>query len=240
MTSLCSTADTLVWVCDTAIDWSATGDFWSGIGTMVGAVAVFVTAAKAADTINYWKAQKLAELKIDQAGKILTAVYEAKDALEYARGVMTWAYELDKAREEAEKFERWGVSLPAERDRLVTAQARLNRLNQIRDKQKALVERLPMAKALWNDELRQALTDFHHQFWVLETYIQAYVDDEQGVDADFTKRIREGMYAINPESEISAKVSAAITTIEEHCLSAFQLGEVAQPVGWKLWKKWTG
>ena len=233
MTSFCSTAETLVRVCDTAIDWGATGDLFSGIGTTLGAVAVIVTATKAADTFKQWKAQTLGGRKIEQAERILTATYEAKDALEYARGVMTWAHELDKAREEVSKLARWSASTKNEQDRLIHAQARINRLNTISDKQKPLVECMPMGKALFGDELHKALTDFHHQFWVLQTYIEAYVDDERGTDANFSKRIRDAIFGGRSEdNEISAVVKTSIKTIENHCLPVLRHEDEAPKERW--------
>ena len=50
---------------------------------------------------------------------------------------------------------------------------------------------------------------------------ESYMDDEGG-DADFTKKIRRGMYEIEPRegevNEVTGKVEAAVATIEATCL----------------------
>ena len=202
--------------CSTAIDWSATGSMLSGIGTLAGVGAVVWAANKAADTFDNWKKQKITERHIEQAERILTATYEANDALNYARGRFTHAWEDDEAREQEKENDYWTGLLEAKQKRVVHARARLNRLRNCKDEQEALRLCRPMAKALWGDALHKALTDFHHQFWILETYIRAYVDDEGGTDKDFTKKIRQAMYSSenDTDDEISSKVIECIGGIE--------------------------
>jgi hypothetical protein len=65
-----------------------------GFGTLIGAGAVIYAAKKGADTYESWKKQKVAERRRDQAERILTAVYKARRALRYVRGVMMWGHEL--------------------------------------------------------------------------------------------------------------------------------------------------
>lgn len=205
----------MVTLCNTAIDWDATGSFLSGVGTLIGATAVF----RAADAFATWRKQKIGERHIEQAERILTALYEAHDAMVYARGWLIPQHETETAKAEVEQEQGWNAWSPEKQRRVAFAQTKLNRLRFTRDRQKAMVETLPMAKALFGDELHQAITDYHHQFWVLETYLQAYCHDENGNDPAFTQRIAEALSA--PEAgtnEISTKLTSATSVIEKRLL----------------------
>ena len=57
----------------TTIDWAATGTMLSGIGTLVGALAVIGAAIIGSHTFENWKRQKLAERNFELAERILTA-----------------------------------------------------------------------------------------------------------------------------------------------------------------------
>lgn len=224
MTSVCSTADAVMVICKQPVDWSATGDFWSGMAAMLGVAVVLGTAVKAANALRDWKVQRITERKMDQAERILTATYEAKDGLDYVRHMMTWANELDAAREIVDKLPRWGASTANEKKRLEQAQAKLTRLANVRDNKNKLVECMPMAKALFGDDLHGAITTLHHQFWVVETYVQAYVDDERGGDAEFTAKIRDAMFgATSADNEVSRATAESIAKIEAQCLPILRL-----------------
>ena len=202
------------------IDWSATGSMLSGIGTLVGAGAVVWAANKAADTFESWKKQKITERHIEQAERILTATYEANDALNYARGRFIHGWEIDEARKQEEEHSNWLSFLDVKQRRIAHARARLNRLRNCKDEQEALRLCRPMAKALWGEELHKALTDFHHQFWILETYIQAYANDEDGTDSNFTKKISQAIASSTDDrdDEISTEMARCLKKIENTLL----------------------
>lgn len=215
-------------ICNTALDFSATGNMLSGIGTLAGAGAVLFAAYKAADTFDVWRKQKIAERHIEQAEHILTITYKASDALSYARGRLTEAWEEDEAKKQEKDEQHWAGLSPSKQTRVVHARARLNRLRNVRDEQKALAACRPMAKALWGEALHKSLTELHHQFWVLETYVRAYVEDEGSDDADFTKKIRQAMYSSESDTddEISSKIIHFISEIEKVLIPVLRLGTV--------------
>lgn len=62
MTSICSTAETLVTLCDRAVDWSATGSMFGGIAAIIVAGLGGYSAAIAAKTYRTATAQKAQEL----------------------------------------------------------------------------------------------------------------------------------------------------------------------------------
>lgn len=218
-------------ICSTAVDWGGTGDYLSGIGTFVGAVAVVVTAFKAANTFNEWKTQKLGEKRIDLAERALTATYAAKDALEYARNPLSDGQELAKAEQDAQTTQSWHEMDGPARKRYAEALVRFNRLKTGSTSRKALVEVMPSAKAFFGDKLYNALSDFHNQFNVLETYLVDYADGEMLEDKDYAKEIREAMYRGHRDDNIISKVvKKALSEIEAECFPA--LRTAAPKRGW--------
>lgn len=214
-------------ICNAAVDWAATGTMLQGIGTLGGVGAVVWAAIKGANTFDTWRRQKLVERKLDQAERILTAAYKGRRALGYVRGIMMWAHELHAAEEQMKEKDGWTTQTEARQKRLVTAQAFYNRINRTKDERDALDQCLPMARALFSEELEQAIDKLNHQFWIVQVDVDSYVDDEGGTDAEFTKKLRRGMYAIKPTegevNEVTEAMEAAVATIERICLPVLRL-----------------
>ncbi|THD38319.1 MAG: hypothetical protein E7773_00770 [Sphingomonas sp.] len=206
------------------VDWAATGSMLQGIGTIVGAGAVMWGAAKGTAA---WKEQKRAERRLQMAEQILTATHRVRGAIAYVRGVMLWAHELNAAEEKLKEDAHWTSQTQARQKRLITAQAYYTRLNNTRKDQDALVDCLPMARALFSEELEKAVETLNRQFWIIRTYVDASVDDEPGLDADFTQKIRRAMYDIDPqegeENEVTTAVNGAVATIERICVPSLRL-----------------
>lgn len=217
-------------ICSAAIDWAATGTMLQGIGTIGGAGAVVWAAIKGANTFDAWRRQRLAERKQDQAERILTAAYKGRRALAYVRGVMMWGHELHAAEEQMKEKEGWAAQTEARQKRLVTKQAFYNRINRVKDERQALDECLAMARALFGEELEQAIEALNHQFWIVQVNADSYADDEYGTDADFTRKIRRAMYAVTPMdgevNEVTDAMETAMATIERTCLPVLRLEAV--------------
>ncbi|MDX5985708.1 hypothetical protein SIL82_15755 [Sphingomonas echinoides] len=129
----------------TSIDWAATGAMLSGIGTLVGALAVIGAAVIGSRTFENWKRQKLAERHIEQAERILTATYKARRGLSRVRSPAMWGNETDTAEEQLKASGEWEKTFPeSERKNLASAQAYYNRINATRDDQRALEECQPV------------------------------------------------------------------------------------------------
>jgi len=66
------------------------------------------------------------------------------------------------------------------------------------------------------------LSKVNHQFWIVQVDVDSYVDDDGVSDPEFTKKIRRGMYAIEPSNgqvnEVSKTIEEAVSTIERLCL----------------------
>lgn len=210
-----------------SIDWAATGAMLQGFGTWAGVGAVIFGAIIGA---NAWKAQKQAERRLEMAERILTATHKGKRALAMVRSPMMWGYELDAAEKKLKEDEAWEKQSEGRQKRLRTAQAYYNRLNARRDEVDALDDCLPMARALFSEELEKAIERLRHQFWIVQCDVDAYIDDEHGTDEEFTKKIRRGMYDVSPrkgeKNEVSDTINEAVETIERICEPALRLDPI--------------
>lgn len=132
-----------------------------------------------------------------------------------------WGHELKAAEDALKENADWQMQVEAKQRRIVTTQALFNRLNNTRDEQNALDQCLPMARALFGEELEEAIESLRHQFWIVQVDAESYMDDD-GSDKEFTKKIRRGMYEIKPPegeaNEVTDAIETAVATIEEHCL----------------------
>lgn len=209
------------------IDWVATGTMMQGVGTLGGAVAVYAAARMG---LSAWKHQKLAERNRDQAEAILHAAYNARRALGYLRSPWMSGGELVAAEEKLNSGQpAWRNGIIEEKQkRLIAAQAYYMRINQLLDDQTKLEDCLPMARALFGEDLESAIETLHRQFHIVRTYAEAYVDDYNGTDRDFTVKIRRALFASNKrtpgeENEVSDAIDASIATIEATCLPYLQM-----------------
>lgn len=214
-------------ICSATIDWAATGTMLQGIGTIGGAGAVVWAAIKGANTFDAWRSQKLAGRKQEQAERILTATYKGRRALGYVRGPMMLVHELNAAEKKLADKDWWERTAEERRKRLVTAQAYYDRLNLAKDDREELDQCLPMARALFGEELEQAIENLNRQFWIVQVDVESYVDDERGLDREFTAKIHRGMYATPPQdgqvNEITDAMETAVATIERICLPVLRL-----------------
>jgi hypothetical protein len=206
-------------ICATKIDWAATGAMLSGIGAVIGALAVIGAAFIGSRTFKNWKRQKLAERHIEQAERILTATYKARRGLSRVRNPAMFGHEIDAAEEQLKASGAWDKAL-AERQRksLSTAQAYYNRLNATRDDQLALEECQPMARAFFGEELEKALEKLNHQFWTVKVYVDANHHDKSGADADFRRKIEStiwGGYPSAEENEVDQTIAAQVKLIQD-------------------------
>lgn len=173
----------------TATEWSALGAVLSGAGTIIGALAVIGAAWFASNTFDGWRRQKLSERRIEQAERILTAAYKARRALGYVRSPLMEAHELNAAEAHLEKQEFWTEVDANRKPRLTSAQGRYNRLNAVLDERRAVEECLPMARALFGEQVERALELLNRQFRMVQIAVDA--NSEEGSDREFSRSLRE-------------------------------------------------
>ncbi|GGB57924.1 hypothetical protein [Blastomonas aquatica] len=119
-------------------------------------------------------------------------------------------------------------SLGEEQKRIITAQAYYMRADRSLNERIKLEECLPMARALFGPNLEEAVETLHHQFHIVLTYADAYIDDHNGTDRDFTLKIRRALFASKTRSadevnEVSDAIEQSVKAIEETCLPYLRL-----------------
>jgi hypothetical protein len=206
----------------TATEWSALGAVLSGAGTVIGAVAVIVAAKLGSSTFKSWREQKLSERKIEQAERILTAAYKARRALGYVRSPLMLAHELNTAEAHLEKQDGWATS--SRKQSLITAQAYYNRLNAVMDERRAVEECLPMARALFGEQVEQALELLNRQFHMVSVAVESNSWD--GNDREFARSIREDLSSSSGSdrpNKMNVLIEEQVKLIEDACVPVLRL-----------------
>lgn len=158
------------------IDWDATGSMLAGWGTIAGAGAVAYAAHRAADTLASWKKQRIAERRLDHAERTLAATYKVREAIDQIRSPLIHGVELERAKAELTEDPKWLDSLDEQkRKRLFTGQVYVMRIRDTVEAWNDLQAVLPLAKALFDDKLEEALGKLLHVRWLIR------------VDADSSK-----------------------------------------------------
>lgn len=199
------------------IDWNATGAMLSGIGTIVGAIAVLIAALVARISINQFRTQKITERLVEHAERILTATYKAHYALDHVRGRMLWAAELEVAEKKLRDANAITGKAGARDKRMISAQVYLDRLSRTNDDKALLVDVMPTARALWGKELEAEIQKLHHQFWLIECNATELVDTDNRDRQVVLRRLLGGTCA-KDDDEISVEVRRITCAIEEKCL----------------------
>lgn len=199
------------------IDWDATGSMLSGIGAIVGAIAVLVAAAVARISINQFRAQKITERLVEHAERILTATYKAHYALDHIRGRLLWAGELEAAEKKLREADAITGKTDERDKRMISAQVYIDRLDRMNDDKALLVDVMPTARALWGKELEAEIQKLHHQFWLIECYATELVDTDDRDSQVVLRRLLGGTCA-KDDDELSVEVRRVTSAIEERCL----------------------
>lgn len=140
-------------VCGSAIDWSATGDMLSGLGTVGGAVAVLIAASLGKSTFEAWKRQKIEERRTELAETALILAYKIQDAMSFIRSPVSLGDENDAA--ERILREQGLVTDHTGQERLhflKIAQVILSRINAKASLYDELAELRPRIRAIFNQE----------------------------------------------------------------------------------------
>lgn len=189
-----------------------------GIGTNLSSLAVVAAAWLGATTFKSWRRQQYASRRAAEAEDILRATYRARAALDQIRSPFMSGYELEKAEETLNENPGYAAEPENKKRRLRTAQGYYNRLSYHRPIMDALDATLPMARALFGEELERSIENLRHQFWIVRVDAESYIDDD-GSNAEFTKKIQYGLYKVkDDENEVTIAINAAIGVIEHTCL----------------------
>lgn len=205
-------------------DFVALGAVLQGVGSIVGAAAIFGAAWFASNTFDNWRKQKLSERRIEQAERILTAAYKARRALRYVRSPMIWGYELDAAEKQLEKQDAWSSYDDGRQKKFRSAQAYYNRLTEAIEERKALDECLPMGRALFGEDVEAALEAINHQFHLV--HVAADASTWEGNDPELQRSIMSDLSSAGGSptpNKINDTLEIQIELIEARCLPVLRL-----------------
>ena len=189
---------------------------WAGFA---GAGAVAFAAVKGSNAFSVWRRQKIEERRIEAAERILALAYRLSRAISSIRHPMMWVGPLNEAEKRLREKGTELDHMPDERRRrIIHAQAVFDRINSFKNEWDEVAEATPVAKALFNDDVEQALSKIWRQSHVVAAAAEGYVDDD-GTDDDFSKRIRgdlwEALGSVGKDSdEISKTISECVQMIE--------------------------
>lgn len=215
--------------CGVPVDWSATGDMMAGAGAIIGAGAVIWAAKVGRSTFNDWKRQKNEGRRIDLAEQLLALAYKLKRAFQGIRspGMLGWEIsEMERMLTESGMID---AQTPDHiKSGLSTAQATLSRTEHHKPLFDELLDTMPVAKAIFGEEMEEALNTFWMQRAKVVVAAQTYADiirrneprDERRLDDLLARRDRtEGVFweGGGPDGvdSVANAIVAAITTMED-------------------------
>lgn len=166
------------------------GTVLQGVGSLAQAAAIFIAACLASNTYSSWRRQRLSERKIEQAERILTATYNARRALETIRNPLVARWEMrvasENLRDHANRLKSFDEQ---DLKKLRLYQAYINRFNETLEQRRAIESCLPMARALFGEDLESAVEELHRQFHLFSIALEENFEDS-GRDPDFSRELR--------------------------------------------------
>lgn len=214
----------------TVIEYTALGSVLSGVGSILGAIAIIAAAWLASNTFKGWRRQKLSERRIEQAERILTAAYKVRRGLGYARSSMLEARELGAAEKQLEQQDGWLDTPEGRRKKLILAQVHYDRLNALLDERRALDECLPMARALFGESVEKALETLNQQFHIITTAADMTIYDDDS-NRDFSMKLGSSLSSASTPcspNEMNDTIAVQIKLIEDKLLPVLRLSKSSQ------------
>ena len=201
------------------IDWSATGDMLSGLGTLGGAIVIAITAYLGRDALNMFVLQHQSERKLQHAEAILTAAYKIARALDAIRNPFASSHELEISKKELEGNNSFDDIPKIRRDRHIQANVFYIRARYFNDDFDHAENLVPVAAAFFGKIVKDALESLIKNRFNVSIYADAY-SRSIGSDEDFDRKISAAMWkgsATNPEhDEITISTNKAISELEEN------------------------
>jgi hypothetical protein len=84
---------------------------------------------------------------------------------------------------------------------------------------------------MFSKNLEEAVRELGRQFWLVQVDADTYSQDHAGMDEDFIRKLRRGMFDITSRdgerSEISDAIAECVATIERTCEPALRLEKLS-------------
>ena len=197
------------------------GAVLQGVGAIAQAMAIFAAAWLASNTFQNWRKQKLSERRIEQAERILTAAYHARDALNFVRNPWGDASESKIAEDYLKSKDFWVNTPEGKRQELIEKQSGYNRLNKTEEDRKALSQCLPMARALFNDTVEDAIRILGLQFNKVEHAIRfAHLNSDNEESA---RRNHDDRYRFGSDNTMDNTIAKQIEVLERELFPILRL-----------------
>ena len=198
----------------------------SGIGTIVGAVAIILAAILGRVAVASVRRQKQVERQIEHAEKALTAAYQLQAAASTIRSPLSTSTELSSSREELEATEWFDRLTEGQKDRTVQSNIFYQRIRHFEDVYNSALAVRPFVKAYFGDEADEAFRKLIHARQSVRVYADAYARDE-GHDPKFSRKIESYIWegaVVNGEDPIASEVGNAIKILESKLLPVIREG----------------
>ncbi len=176
-----------------AINWSATGEMLSGLGTTGGAIAIIVAALVGQRAVADFRRQKQIEREIEHAERALAVAYQLEMALSAIRSPMTSGGEESESRSELEKTDWFAGTMEEIQKRIVHSNIFFQRIRRFSAQFDEALAVLPFVKAYFGPEAGKALSDLISTRHSVRVYADAY-GDNPGTDLEFQKTIQSYIY----------------------------------------------
>ena len=191
----------------------------SGLGTILGALAIFGAALIGKAAVADFRAQKLAGNEIDYAEKILAVAYRMKDAISSIRNPASFAGELAESEADLNEKKILEGADENKRQRLISANVYFVRARRYEDLFKEAYELMPMAKAYFGDEARDSVGELMRARNLVRVNAQFYAENLGANDSSLTNKIHATIWegygtATDGKDEIAEKVDGSIKALE--------------------------
>lgn len=170
------------------IDWAATGQMVSGIGTLAGAKAIIVAAIVGRDVVASFRRQKQVERQIEHAERALTTSYQLKEAIGVIRSPLSTSHELASSREELETTDWFSNLENDEKSRTVQANVFYQRIRSFEDTYSSALSILPFVSAYFGKEAEEAFRKLIKARHTVRVYADAFSKDSRA-DRAFSRTI---------------------------------------------------
>lgn len=207
-------------------DLTAWGTLLSGVGTLLGAIAVIYAARKAADTYSQWKRQNVEQRKMDYAVSTLAAAYRVQDAINGIRSTFPTVVEMLEA--EDRLLQNAGFSRQPEfkQERQIVGEAMAARLEKQKSRWDSIIEVLPLARAFFDDDLRKALQELLAVRRTLSKSIEQLAVCEEKLSASGLSH-HELWVTPGGRDSFSLTLHRTMSVIEERCLPVLRAEDLS-------------
>lgn len=191
------------------------GDLLQGVGSIFQAIAIGTGAYFAAQSFNGWRKQNVEERRIQQAERILTAMYDVKTALTIIRAPsfsMQEVYEGNRARRQFPE-----VANVADWTDAYLVESRLSKYTQAFDR---LNECRPMALAMFGRKAESAIEDLcemPNSIMHSASSIRMRNSDKSPIYT-MQKMVISSEPKNNGSNPMNKKITMAVSTLEDICL----------------------